>query len=78
MNGSPSAIITLGLGSWGSPGLVVTLGYGVREAGAAVGSHCMQAAQVYHPGARMGEAFTPCDEAGEAYSAGARTGQVNC
>lgn len=26
--GSPSAILTLGLGSWGSPSLMVTLGYG--------------------------------------------------
>jgi hypothetical protein len=31
--GSPSAIITLGLGSWGSPGLILTLGYGVGEQG---------------------------------------------
>lgn len=28
MNGSPSAILTLGFGSWGSTSLVVTLGFG--------------------------------------------------
>lgn len=28
MDGSPSAIITMGLGSWGSVNLMVTLGYG--------------------------------------------------
>jgi hypothetical protein len=32
--GSPSAILTMGLGSWGSPGLMLTLGYGVGEQGA--------------------------------------------
>lgn len=29
MNGSPSAILTLGLGSWGSSSLLLTLGLGV-------------------------------------------------
>ncbi len=28
MNGSPSAILTLGFGSWGSVGLNITLGFG--------------------------------------------------
>lgn len=32
MNGSPSAIITMGYGSWGSTGLVLTLGYGIGAA----------------------------------------------
>lgn len=32
MDGSPSAIITMGLGAWGSVGLVVTLGYGSGDA----------------------------------------------
>lgn len=30
--GSPSAIITLGLGSWGSTAEVITLGFGIGEA----------------------------------------------
>lgn len=30
--GSPSAIISLGLGSWGSPSEILTLGYGSGEA----------------------------------------------
>ena len=29
MDGSPSSVISLGFGSWGSIGLVVTLGYGI-------------------------------------------------
>ena len=32
MNGSPSSVLTLGLGSWGSVGLLITLGYGVSQA----------------------------------------------
>lgn len=31
LTGSPSAVITLGLGSWGSPSLLLTLGYGSAE-----------------------------------------------
>ena len=34
MNGSPSAIISMGYGSWGSTGLVLTLGYGIGAAAA--------------------------------------------
>jgi hypothetical protein len=29
MDGSPSTVVSLGYGSWGSVGLVVTLGFGV-------------------------------------------------
>ena len=32
MNGSPSSVITMGYGSWGSTGLVLTLGYGIGAA----------------------------------------------
>jgi hypothetical protein len=31
MDGSPSAIVSLGYGPWGSVGLVVTLGFGIGE-----------------------------------------------
>lgn len=31
MDGSPSSVLSLGFGSWGSSGLVVTLGFGVGE-----------------------------------------------
>ena len=34
MTGSPSAIISMGLGSWGNPSLVITLGYGQGAAAA--------------------------------------------
>lgn len=30
MNGSPSSVISLGFGSWGSVGLVLTLGLGIN------------------------------------------------
>ena len=29
MNGSPSSVLSLGFGAWGSVGLVVTLGFGI-------------------------------------------------
>ena len=32
MNGSPSSVISLGYGTWGSPGLVLTLGYKIGAA----------------------------------------------
>lgn len=33
LTGSPSSVLTLGLGSWGSTGLLLTLGFGVGEEG---------------------------------------------
>jgi hypothetical protein len=35
MNGSPSSVLTMGLGSWGSTGLLLTLGFGTGEVAAA-------------------------------------------
>jgi hypothetical protein len=32
MNGSPSSVVTMGYGTWGSTGLVLTLGYGIGAA----------------------------------------------
>ena len=32
MNGTPSSVITMGFGTWGSTGLVLTLGYGIGVA----------------------------------------------
>ncbi len=32
MNGTPSSVLTMGLGAWGSPSLIVTLGYGIGVA----------------------------------------------
>ena len=37
MTGSPSSVLTMGMGSWGSPGLMVTLGYGIPQAAAVDG-----------------------------------------
>ena len=32
MSGSPSSVLTIGYGAWGSTGLVLTLGYGIGAA----------------------------------------------
>jgi len=40
MNGSPSAIITMGFGAWGSTGLVLTLGYGIGAAAVVQAGRC--------------------------------------
>lgn len=40
MNGSPSAILTMGLGSWGSTGLMLTLGYGSGTSVIVIGPSC--------------------------------------
>lgn len=32
MNATPSSVITMGFGTWGSTGLVLTLGYGIGVA----------------------------------------------
>jgi len=40
MNGSPSAIITMGYGTWGSTGLVLTLGYGIGAADVVQAGRC--------------------------------------
>jgi hypothetical protein len=32
MSASPSSVLSLGYGAWGSPSLVVTLGYGIGAA----------------------------------------------
>lgn len=37
MDGSPSAVLSVGFGSWGSVGLVITLGYGTGAAFTLVG-----------------------------------------
>ena len=34
MNGTPSSVLTMGLGAWGGPSLIVTLGYGIGAAAA--------------------------------------------
>ena len=34
MSASPSSVLTMGLGAWGSPSLVITLGYGIGAAAA--------------------------------------------
>ena len=45
MNGSPSAIITMGFGTWGSTGLVLTLGYGISAAAVVQAGRCEYTAE---------------------------------
>lgn len=59
MNGSPSAILTLGLGAWGSPSLIVTMGYGLG-----VAADPIQITEI------VGGWFIPGATVGEAYAAG--------
>jgi len=40
MNGSPSAVLTMGYGAWGSTGLVLTLGYGIGAAAVVQAGRC--------------------------------------
>lgn len=40
MNGSPSSVISMGYGNWGSPGLVLTLGYGIGAAAVVQAGRC--------------------------------------
>ena len=58
--GSPSAVLTLGLGSWGSVNELITLGYGI---GAAVvlssGVPTLREGLGYLPGLRAGKVLTP-------------------
>jgi hypothetical protein len=60
MDGSPSAVLSVGFGTWGSTGLVLTLGYGAGVAQAIVpGPFRVTAAQGFIPGASASQGVTP-------------------
>jgi hypothetical protein len=40
MNGSPSSVLTMGYGTWGSTGLVLTLGYGIGATAVVQAGRC--------------------------------------
>ena len=40
MNGSPSSVLTIGFGAWGSTWLVLTLGYGIGAAAVVQAGRC--------------------------------------
>ena len=61
MDGSPSSVLTMGLGSWGSVNLLTTLGYGIAGAAPETGSpdqtfHARPRGEVFHSRPR-GEVF---------------------
>jgi hypothetical protein len=70
MAASPSSVLTLGYGSWGSVNLVPTLGYGVSvdDVFTPTETYCVCAAQPYTPGA----------ERTDVYNAGAVQTQGDC
>ena len=76
MTGSPSAIISLGLGIWGSPGLVVTLGLGQ---GAVVVDPFypsqLPTLDYYIPGFTTAQGFTPAAKQMQHYTPGMTTGE---
>ena len=67
---SPSTVITLGYGSYGSAALVPTLGYGIGAAAIDYGVGYAENVVAYIPGAEMVEAFKPGSEYTVAYIPG--------
>lgn len=60
MNGSPSSVLTLGLGSWGSTGLVLTLGLGVGAApNITTGPYRYVATATHQPGSQATAVHQP-------------------
>lgn len=74
--GSPSAVISLGLGSWGSVNEVITLGYGSSSVVIVAGPFRATTGQAYSPGSETGQAYSPGAIVGQAYSPGSETGQI--
>lgn len=76
MNASPSSVLTLGLGSWGSSGLLLTLGLGTGEEVADFGIGIVEAIQCYSPGAEVAQSYSAGAVAVQCYFAGAEAVQV--
>lgn len=62
---SPSTVITLGYGSFGSVNLLPTLGYGIGAQVDVVYGPMFCVAQAYIPGAQQGQCYIPGLQAGE-------------
>lgn len=72
---SPSTVITLGFGSFGSVNLLPTLGYGIGAAvSSVIGPAGMVAGEVYRPGMMAGAGHRDGMAAGEVYRNGMMAG----
>lgn len=74
--GSPSALLTMGLGPWGSPGLLITTGLTVGEEGEAV-QLLVQDFTVYVPGSQRHRVYVPGDKQRAVYLPGDQGRMVN-
>lgn len=73
---SPSSVLTMGLGAWGSVNLIPTLGYGISNA--IEGPYCVAAQDIFTAGQVMGEVFTAGQVEGGIFTAGAEAAQTCC
>ena len=76
--GSPSAVITMGLGSWGSVGEVLTLGYGSSSVVIVAGPFRSVAGQAHSPGSvktPTHQFHEPGCHAGQSHTPGSDKGQ---
>lgn len=69
MAASPSTVLTLGLGSWGSVGLLTTLGFGIYSGLPAVAApYSIDRSQAYSAGSVRGDYYAPGSAVGQARS----------
>ena len=73
---SPSTVITLGYGTFGSVNLVPTLGYGSSAVIAVGGPYFFQAAAWFAAGADEGSIYAAGAEKGSWFGSGAEEGQI--
>jgi hypothetical protein len=74
---SPSTVITLGFGSFGSVNLLPTLGYGIGEEAQPLGFLRVMAAMAHIPGVRVQRIVYPGPAAGGLYVSGVRQQEVH-
>ena len=72
---STSAILTHGLGSFGSSSLVLTQGLGFDVT---VVTGCMVAHDIYQSGVKKAQIYNSGQKTAEVYSSGMKTGQAGC
>jgi hypothetical protein len=76
---SPSTVITLGYGTFGSVNLLPTVGYGSSAAVAGVaGPFCFHEGLAFSPGGTDGLTFSPGGSEGLPYVAGGSEGIAAC
>ena len=77
MDGSPSSVLTLGFGSWGSVNLVVTLGFGIGAGGGGTvidGPYYVAANQYHTAGDVASDSYLAGPAKAQTYVAGAKQG----